>query len=80
MSATVRIAVLRLPNSILIPSEAIFEKNARAVAYVLTGGRFEERTIEVARQGDGQALIAHGLKPGERIALKDPTPGKESGK
>ncbi len=78
MSATVRIAVLRLPNSILIPSEAIFEKNARAVAYVLTGGRFEERTIEVARQGDGQALIAHGLKPGERIALKDPTLGKES--
>jgi HlyD family secretion protein len=73
MSATVRIAVLRLPNSILIPSEAIFEKNARAVAYVLTGGRFEERPIEVARQGDGEALIAHGLRPGERIALKDPT-------
>jgi HlyD family secretion protein len=73
MSATARVAVLRLPNSILIPLEAVFEKRARAVAYVLVEDRFEERSIEVARRGEGVAMVTRGLKPGERVALKDPT-------
>ena len=33
----------------------------------------QERLLEVGRRGDGQVLVARGLKPGERIALKDPT-------
>jgi RND family efflux transporter MFP subunit len=78
MSATARVAVLRLPNSILIPSEAVFEKNARAVAYVLVKDRFEERSIEVVRRGEGVAMVTRGLKPGERLALKDPTLDRES--
>jgi HlyD family secretion protein len=73
MSATARVAVLRLPDSVLIPLEAVFEKNARAVAYVLVKNRFEERSITVGRRGEGTALIARGLKLGERVALKDPT-------
>jgi hypothetical protein len=27
----------------------------------------------VARRGIGQVMISNGLKPGERIALKDPS-------
>jgi RND family efflux transporter MFP subunit len=73
MSATTRIAFERLPSSILVPVEAIFEKNGRIVAYALAGGRFEERNVEIARRGEGQALVARGLKQGERVALKDPT-------
>jgi RND family efflux transporter MFP subunit len=73
MSTTTRIAFERLPASILVPVEAIFEKNGRIVAYVLVGGRFEERAVEIARRGEGQALVARGLKPGERVAVKDPT-------
>jgi RND family efflux transporter MFP subunit len=73
MSTTARIAVERLPNSILIPVEAVFEKNGRIVAYVLIDGHFEERAVEVARRGEGQALVARGLSPGQRVAVKDPT-------
>lgn len=78
MSATARVAVLRLRDSILIPLEGVFEKKARAVAYVLNKDRFEERILEVARRGEGTAMVVRGLKPGERIALKDPTLGTES--
>ena len=41
--------------------------------YVLASGGFEERMLEIARRGGGQVLVAHGLKQGERVALKDPT-------
>jgi HlyD family secretion protein len=73
MSANFRVEVERLPGSIVIPAEAVFDRGGRMVAYVLTRGVFEERLLEVGRRGDGQILVASGLKPGERIALKDPT-------
>jgi HlyD family secretion protein len=77
MSATARVAVERVPNVILIPAEASFQKKGRSVAYVLKGNQFEERTIEISRRGGGQLWIAKGLNPGERLALKDPTPEEQ---
>lgn len=77
MSATARVAVERVPNCILIPLEASFQKRGRTVAYVLTGNGFEERPIEIARRGV-QLWVSKGLKPGEKVALKDPSPEDES--
>ncbi len=73
MSATARIAVDRVPNSILIPVEAVFNKNGRSVVYVFARGKFEERVIETGRRGNGQIIATKGLKSGERVALQDPT-------
>ena len=73
MSATFRVEVERLPGSIVIPAEAVFDRGGRMVGYVLASGVFQERLLEVGRRGDGQILVAGGLKPGERVALKDPT-------
>jgi len=73
MSATVRIAVERVPNSILIPSKSAFSKQGRTVAYVLRGAAFEERTIEVSRRSAEEVVVAKGLSRGERVAVKDPT-------
>ncbi len=73
MSSTIRVAVERLPNSILIPARAAFSKQGRTVAYVLHGSNFEERVIEVARRGTEEVVVAKGLKSNERVALKDPT-------
>lgn len=76
MSSTARVAVERLPNSVLIPAEASFQRSGRTVVYVvrgaLWGNPFEEREIHVGRRGDGQLVVTQGLKVGERIALKDP--------
>jgi HlyD family secretion protein len=72
MSANFRVEVERLHDSIVIPAEAVFDRSGRIVAYVLAKGVFEERMLEVGRRGDGQVLVARGLKPGERVALQDP--------
>lgn len=77
MSATMRIAVDRRPDSILVPTQAVFERSGRTVAYVLHGSKFQERVIEVARRGDGECAVARGLSPGERVATKDPTIEKQ---
>jgi multidrug efflux pump subunit AcrA (membrane-fusion protein) len=77
MSATARIAVERVPNVILIPAEASFQKKGRSVAYVLKGTVFEERVIEITRRSGSQLWIAKGLNPGEKVALKDPTPEEQ---
>jgi HlyD family secretion protein len=76
MGATVRIAVDRVADGIVIPTSAIFRKAGRTVAYVRRGSKFEEIPVEISRQSGDQALIAKGLEPGERLALQDPTLAK----
>jgi HlyD family secretion protein len=73
MNATARIAVDRVQNATLIPTEAAFQKSGETVAYVLQGSHFEPRTIEVSKRGESQLVVTSGLKPGDRVALKDPT-------
>jgi HlyD family secretion protein len=76
MGATVRIAVARVPDGIVIPTNALFRKAGRTVAYVRRGSKFEETPVEVSRQSGDEALVAKGLQPGERLAMKDPTLAK----
>jgi HlyD family secretion protein len=73
MTAGFRVEVERVPGSMVIPASAIFEKGGQTVAYVLSNGVYQERRVGVARRGVGQVMVSSGLKPGERIALKDPT-------
>jgi hypothetical protein len=77
MSAGGRIAVEKVANGILVPAESVFEKNGGSFAYVLSGSKFEERAVQVARRSKSQLLIGGGLRPGEKVALKDPTQEKQ---
>jgi HlyD family secretion protein len=72
MSATVRIAVERLANALLVPARACFEKNGRTVVYVRRPMGFEERALEVVRRSPTQLVVAGGLRAGERVATVDP--------
>lgn len=73
MSASLRIAVERLPNAVIIPAETVFQKAGRTVVYVLKGPRFEEREIVVARRSGDQVAVAGGVHGGEKLARRDPT-------
>ncbi len=80
MSAGTRVILDRVPDSILVPSTAVFQKNGRAVVYVLRGSTFEERPVDIARRSTADMLVRAGLKSGERVALKDPTVQQEQAK
>ncbi|HEV2962684.1 MAG TPA: efflux RND transporter periplasmic adaptor subunit [Candidatus Angelobacter sp.] len=77
MSASGRIVIERIPNSVIVPTQVVFDKNGRSVVYVLHGSGFEERPVQVARRTKAELLIANGLHAGEKVARQDPTqPGK----
>jgi len=75
MNTTVRVAVDRVADAVLIPARAVFEKEGRSVAYVArTRGGWDERLVQIARRGQEQLVVREGVQPGERVALKDPIP------
>jgi HlyD family secretion protein len=75
MNTTVRVAVDRVADAVLIPARAVFEKEGRSVAYVSrTRGGWDERLVQIARRGQEQHIVREGVQPGERVALKDPIP------
>ena len=75
MNTTVRVAVDRVADAVLIPARAVFEKNGRSVAYVARPrGGWEERLVQIARRGQEQLVVSNGVRPDERVALKDPIP------
>jgi HlyD family secretion protein len=73
MTAQVTVIIERIANALSIPTQALFQRSGRNVAYVWEGAQFEERAIEVAKRSGDHVLISKGLNPGERVALKDPT-------
>jgi HlyD family secretion protein len=73
MTATVRVAVERVPNVLLVPAEAVFNSAGQDVVYVLARGGIERRPVVVERRNADRAAIKQGLRPGERVALEDPT-------
>jgi len=75
MNTTVRVAIDRVADAVLIPARAIFEKEGRLVAYVQRSrGGWDERVVQIARRGQEQLVVSEGVQPGERVALKDPLP------
>lgn len=73
MGATVRVAVAKIPDGIVILATALFRKAGQTVAYVRHGSKFEETSVEVVRRSGDEVLIAKGLQPGQQLALRDPT-------
>jgi RND family efflux transporter MFP subunit len=78
MSASVRVIVARSPQVLLVPAEAIFQKDGQSVVYVLRGSGFQARKATIGQRGSGDVVILAGVKAGERVALKDPTKQEEA--
>ena len=71
--ADVEIIVEKIPNAIHIPVQAVFEKDGKPIVFVKNGNQFDERVIQPLKRSESTMVIAGGLKPGEVLALADPT-------
>ena len=72
MTAVARIATDRVPDVVLVPAEAVFQKDGAPIVYMLDGSEFVETRIELKRRGKEQAVVASGVSPGDRIARRRP--------
>ena len=78
MTVQVTIILERVPNAITIPAQASFLKSGQTVAYLWDGSKFKEQKIQVERTSRDNVLVSQGLKPGDLVALQDPSgSGKE---
>ncbi len=72
MSASARIELDRLPDVLVVPTGAVFQRGAATVVYIVNRGTIESRPVTVLRRGRDQVAIASGVTEGERVSLKEP--------
>jgi multidrug efflux pump subunit AcrA (membrane-fusion protein) len=72
MTATARIEVDRLKQTLLVPAAAVFDVDGRSVVYQLKGSTYVEIPIEVARRSREQVAVAAGLAENDRVATARP--------
>jgi HlyD family secretion protein len=77
-------ALLRLderPRALTVPRQAVFERDGRTVVYRSKGRgiepRFEPVPVQLGPSGAGRIVIESGLRPGDIVALADPTRPRE---
>jgi HlyD family secretion protein len=73
LNARVKLTVMRLPNALFVPLEAVFTRQGKSVVYVAKGDDFERREVQVGERNDVAVVIRRGLSEGETVALSDPT-------
>ena len=75
--ADVEIVVEKIPDVIHVPAQAIFQRNGRPTVFVMQkNGKFERREVQVMKQSESLMVLASGVKPGEVVALADPSADK----
>jgi hypothetical protein len=74
--ADVEIIVEKIPNALHVPAQAVFDKAGKPTVFVQKDGKFEARPIQLIKRSESTMVIASGVKPGEVIAMSDPTADK----
>jgi multidrug efflux pump subunit AcrA (membrane-fusion protein) len=72
MSASARVELDRLPNVLVVPTGAVFQRGAATIVYIVNRGDVESRQVTVLRRGRDQIAIASGVGEGDRVSLKEP--------
>jgi HlyD family secretion protein len=72
MTARVEIPAVTLPHAVVIPLQAVFDRDGERTCIVFDGGRWQRRAVTVAGVNETDAAIGAGLRAGDRVALVDP--------
>jgi HlyD family secretion protein len=80
MSAKGEIIVDKIPNSMWVPIESVFEKEGKTVVYVMGRGRPKKKEVKVGKRNDTSIIVKEGLKGDELVCLQDPTQKTEEEK
>jgi multidrug efflux pump subunit AcrA (membrane-fusion protein) len=73
MTATLRIAVARHPNALIVPAKAVTLVNGQPTVFVQRGSALTPQPVVIARRGRDQIALKSGVEAGDRIALGNPT-------
>lgn len=61
-----------LEHALVVPRQAVFEKDGRRIVYVKRGAHFRATPVETGSSTAGRIVITKGLAAGDEVALADP--------
>ena len=70
------IIVEKIPNTLYVPLQAVFEKGGKTVVYARAGNRFLPRTVKLGKRTESQVAIVEGLRQSDVVALADMETGR----
>jgi len=73
LKCTAQIVLGRLNGVLAVPVSALARKGGHDYVYVHHSEGFAARQVETGERNEEAALVKKGLKPGEIVALQDPT-------
>ena len=66
-------APTRTPKGVLVPPQAVAQRDGQSVVFVVTDGKVQQRVVKPAAQDVGSMkLLPDAVKPGERVVLSPP--------
>lgn len=72
LSAHCHIYIMHIPDTIVVPTISVFDKDSLKVVYVKNGRKYEEREVKLGIGSPKMTIIAEGLYEGECISLIKP--------
>jgi len=76
MRCEAEIVVDSVQDAVAVPSQAVFRDGPESFVYTQRGERYERRPVAIGRRSTLFAEISNGLEPGDRVLLREPTPGE----
>jgi hypothetical protein len=73
-TARITIAGNRLSHVLLLPRQAVFEKDGKPFVYIKDGSDFVAREVKVTNRAEGQVAL-EGIAEGVEVALANPERG-----
>lgn len=68
----------RVDEALVVPRQAVFERDGKTWLYVRTGERFEPREVKVLHRGESRAAV-EGVDAGAEVALIRPDDVRDAG-
>ena len=72
LSVRSHIYLKHIPDTIVVPTISVFDKDSLKVVYVRKGNKYEEREVTLGLSSPVVAIVTDGLSEGEHIALIKP--------
>jgi len=74
MRCEAQVTTEQVESVLAIPLTSVFNEGPRTVVYAVRGGMYERVPVKIGRRSDLMAEVKSGLKEGDRVLLREPSP------